>query len=375
MAFIKYIRVVPEAPVVEDLFGEPANQEEPLAIGDIIPADQAKIERDDTSFVEYFVKLISENPGKYALSKCVDELLLQENGAFKVMGILRLLNAGRSAFIGSLTEKTAKQLSRLTAKTTEAEPVTYEETLSTLHWLMTKFELERKIAAGICSDELFAAINNCGNTAFNNFFATAEPSDCSAIFAVLPPDRIQGIMDELSSEVKRKIYQGFSSVNQFTPAFVQAAAQKLVAGMQDGQPIVNGVNYILDILSNMADDDAKDFIDSLDGNQDLKTIIADRYVTPSVILRMDEKGVKSLFSEFDPKTTANFLYIAGEQIVAVVLPIQSARNQAIIKDTLAALQNTTKNRGQIRAKAEECKQLILDRLREMIAKKEISLAA
>ncbi len=337
-------------------------------------ADRIFIERNDEDFVTYFIQTITENKNAYALSKCIDDLLQQERGTSTVLGILKLLGSKRSAFIESLLEPTINQLiERFKGKEQRAAP--YEAIISAMHQLISKFEFERKIAQTIGDDEMLSALSTCDNSVLLSYIIKAPNDQSAAILSLLPPKRRKHMLEDVPTDQRKDLYQGFSKIQEFTPQYIGKTLNQFVSTLekQDGNPIRDGVSYILELLGNMGEDDEKEFLSSLAENQDLQSAIAKRHVTPASIFKMDDRGIKSLFSEFDPKTIAHFLLITGDKMAELIIPEQNSRNQAIIKDTLSALQNSTKGRKQIRERAEESKVIILNQLREMIARKEVTL--
>jgi len=331
------------------------------------------IARDDEELIKSFVKTISDSESRYVLSSCVDDMLNRDGGVAIMEGILRLLGAGRHNFVSLLSDRTA---SNLLSKMKEAGGSTvfdYEVAIAGMAEFISKFELEKKAVERIGADEDLLALSNMDDTSLTNYIAEKDAKEGAMLLSLFPTKKVHSILARMPEEKRKSIYGGFANIQTFTPDAVGDVLSQLKQAMEGKvTPIVDGLSFILDMLNSMNDEDAKVFVDSVT-DPDLQAEIKRNFMTASDILRLDKDGITILFGDFDPKTIAHFLYLAGKQVADAVMATQTKRNAAIIKDTLSTLSATTVGRAAVMAQAEVCKRNIINAFKEMVLGGDLTL--
>lgn len=342
-------------------------------LGTESPIEVISISRDDPAFIDNFLGTL-EKTSRYALSTCVEDMLNQENGAENLMGMLRLLGVNRHKLVNQLSEKVAARVIDKMRHGLSESNFDYDKTIQSMQDFIVRYELEERAAKAYGKDEDLLFLYELDDGTIVQYLAKCEPIDGAVLLSLFSAKRAQELLNRLPQNLRKNIYNGFSQVHTFTPKVVAGILQKLRQTFEaSGVSVVDGRDFILDMLGNMDDNEAKEFISSID-NQELVADVSKNFMTISALLRLNDAGIKALFSEFAPKAVAHFCYLAGEKISQIVMGVQNTRNGAIIKDTLNSLRSATKGRGAIRTRAEEAKKEILDRLREMVQTKEVTLA-
>lgn len=326
----------------------------------------------DTVFISEFLQRFSHQPNRYVMSACFAELMEREHGAEVILNIFHLLGEQKVVFTSNLSPAIAAGISDL-AGSLRFRHVNYESSIAAIQELIIRYELGCVTTAKYGEENDLFTLASLNDSALLKYLSVADVKNAALILSLYSSSMINHYLTRLLAERKKAIYQQLGTIHEFTAQDIKKALKKLRLYVENkGTPLIDGPRLVLEMLNLMIDDEATAFIKAID-NESLASDIARNFITTNTIFRLDDKGIKLLFAEFDPKDIAHFLYLAGSKITKIVQSVQNVRRVSIIRDTLNTLKNSAKDRSAIRAKAEECQTVILARMRELLLGKEIIL--
>ncbi len=331
--------------------------------------------RDDEHLLESFTTILLDGHCVFALSKCIENLMEQDETLVSIRLLQALLGKEQNLlFRGLAADTNRKLLSALKNKDLEFS-FDYEKSIKVLQNLLAQIVVEKKRCYTIAKDELLLPLVEQDENTLRKFLNEISGKEGAALISLLPAKAIQNLTDNLSEKSKKEIYGGFSHSQDFTASFIQSVLRKYkkFLNTSQGQRPIGGEPFIVELLESMPDNDSKEFLQALESNPELHHSISRQFITVSAIYQMDQRSLRIFISEFEPGTIAHFILITGEKMEETLFPLLSERNLAIVKDTITTLRNSTKNRRATRIRAEECKKQMLEKLRDLVDKKEIIL--